>query len=77
MKTVKRKFEDYFVKCHNQIFERAKFNQRSQKEGESVDSFVTDLHVLAEHCGYGPLHDEMIRDKLVVGLKYARLSERL
>ena len=76
MKTVKKKFEDYFVKCHNPIFERAKFNQRSQKEGESVDSFVTDLHVLAEHCGYGPLHDEMIRDKLVVGLKYARLSER-
>ena len=76
MKTVKKNFEDYFVKCRNPIFERAKFNQRSQKEGKSVDNFVTDLHVLAEHCSYGPLHDEMIRDKLVVGLKYARLSER-
>ena len=40
--TVKKKFEDYFIKRHNLIFERAnQVNQRSQKEGESVDSFVT------------------------------------
>ena len=49
----------------------------SIKIGESVDSFVTDLHVLAEHCGYGPLHDEMIRDRLVVGLQDARHPEKL
>lgn len=27
MKTVKKNFEDFFVKCHNPIFERANFNQ--------------------------------------------------
>ena len=74
---VLQKFEGYFVKRRNPIFERAKFNSRKQEEGEPVDSFITALHCLAEHCGYGELHDEMIRDRLVVGLGDASLSERL
>ncbi len=75
--TVKQKFESHFVKRRNTIFERAKFNMRKQEEKEPVDAFVTDLYALAEHCSYGALHDEMIRDRLVVGLRDAKLSERL
>ena len=52
--TVKDKFEAHFVKRRNTIFERAKFNQRRQEEGESVDSFITSLYCLAEHCGTAP-----------------------
>ena len=74
---VKDKFEAHFVKRRNTIFERAKFNQRRQEEGESVDSFITSLYCLAEHCGYGALHNEMIRDRIVVGLQDAALSEKL
>ena len=74
---VKDKFENHFVKRRNIIFERAKFNTRKQEEGESVDSFITELYALAEHCGYNALHDEMIRDRLVVGLRDASLSEKL
>ena len=59
------------------IYERAKFNLRRQEPGESVDSFITSLYGLAEHCGYSGLHDEMIRDRIVVGLRDARLSEKL
>ena len=75
--TVKDKFEAHFVKRRNTIFERVKFNQRRQEEGESVDSFITSLYCLAEHCGYGALHNEMIRDRIVVGLQDAALSEKL
>ena len=53
--TVKDKFEKYFVKCRNTIFERAKFNKRKQVDKESVDELITDV---AEHCGYAALHDE-------------------
>ena len=74
---VKEKFNNYFVKKHNVIYERAKFNRRKQEEGETVDAFVTDLHALAEHCAYGVLHEEMIRDRLVVGIRSAALSEKL
>ena len=74
---IRQKFEAYFVKRRNPIFEWAKFNQRKQEEGEPVDSFIIALHCLAEYCGYGELHDEVIRDRLVMGLCDASLSERL
>ena len=74
---VRQKFEPYIVKRRNPIFERAKFNQRKQEEGVPVDSFITALYCLVEYCGYGELHDEIIRDRLVVGLCDADLSERL
>ena len=41
------------------IYERAKFNQRKQMTGEAVDSFITSLHKLIEHCDYGALKDDM------------------
>ncbi|XDV25073.1 hypothetical protein PO909_029054 [Leuciscus waleckii] len=75
--TVKEKLERHFVVRRNIIFERAKFNQRQQEQGETVDSFITALHCLSEHCGYGHLHDEMVRDRLVVGLRDKKLSEQL
>ena len=66
---VKAKFERYFIIKRNFIFECAKFNLRVQKENEPVDTFTTDLFTLAQHCNYGNLHDEMVRDRIVVGLK--------
>ena len=74
---VKEKFENHFIVRRNVIYERAKFNSRVQGESEPVDSFITDLHRLAEYCEYGQLKEEMIRDRLVVGLKDVNLSEKL
>jgi len=59
--TVLAKFHGYFVKKRNVIFERAKFNQRRQLEGESVDDFITSLHSLSEYCNYGQLREQMIQ----------------
>ena len=74
---VKDRFNGHFVKRQNVIYERARFNQRKQEPGESVDSFITALYSLAEHCGYAALHDKMIHDRIVVGLRDAKLSETL
>ena len=59
-------FESYFRK-KNTILGRVKFNQRKQEEGESVDNFILDLYRLSEHCAYGTLCEQMIRDHIVVG----------
>ena len=75
--TVKDKFERYFVKRRNTIFEHAKFNKRKQEDNESVDEFITDVYCLAEHCGYAALHDEMVRDRIVVGIRDGHLSEKM
>ena len=74
---VKEKFENYFIVKRNIIFERAKFNSRSQRAGESVDSFITDLYGLARYCNFGALKEELIRDRIVVGLQNRELSEKL
>ena len=74
---VRAKFDAHFVKRRNVIYERAKFNLRRQEEGEPVDSFITALYGLAEHCGYGDLHDEMIRDRIVVGIRDSSIAVKL
>jgi predicted aspartyl protease len=71
---VKGKFDSHFIKRRNVIYERARFYQRRKEAGETVDCFVTALYGLAEHCEYAALHDEMIRDRIVVGLRDATWS---
>ena len=46
-------------------------------ENETVDSFVIDLDCMAEHCQFGDINDELIRYRLVFGLRDTRLAERL
>ena len=75
--TVKTNFDEHFVVRRNVTFERAKFSRSHQEDGETVDTFITALHALAEHCDYGTLKDEMIRDRIVVGLQDSKLSEKL
>ena len=43
----------------------------------SVDTFITALYTLSEHCNYGALKEEMIRDRIVVGLRDSNLSLKL
>ena len=51
---------------------------RAQREGEFVDNFITDLHdSLAEHCNLGALHDELIRNRIVVCITDKASSEKL
>ncbi len=74
---VKKIFEDHLVGKRNKIYELVKFHRRRHEPGESVDSFVTALHALIETCEYAALKDELIRDRFIVGLAAAKLSETL
>ncbi|XP_041350871.1 uncharacterized protein K02A2.6-like [Gigantopelta aegis] len=75
--TVKGRFDTHFVARRKPIFEHVKFNKRSQQQGENVESFITALYVLVEHCDYGQLRDQMIRDRIVVGVKDDALSLKM
>ena len=74
---VKKKFKDYFLKQRNTIYQRAKFNSRKQEDEESVHTFITALYSLAEKCNFGSLYNDMIRDRIIVGIKVVKLSERM
>lgn len=57
----------------NVIYERARFNQCWQEANETVD----DLFKLAQSCHFGDLHEELIRDRIVVGVQNMKLSEAM
>ena len=61
----------------NVIFEREKFSKRKPEDSENVENFVSSLYTLSEHCGYNDLREEMIRDRIVVGIKDANLSVKM
>ncbi|GBO46735.1 hypothetical protein AVEN_78820-1 [Araneus ventricosus] len=66
---VKVKFERYFIPTHNVIYDRYKFNMRTQEEDEAVEDFITALHNLAQNCKFPPsFGDEAIRDRIVCGI---------
>ena len=71
------KFDIFFKVRKNVIFKQARFNKRNQHEGETAEQYITVLYSLVESCEYGELRDEMIRDRLVVGIRDATLSQRL
>lgn len=75
--TVREALESHFVGRHNVVLERARFNRRVQDPGEPAESFVKAVHGLAERCKFGSMKEELIRDRIVVGIRDVRLSERL
>ena len=59
------------------IFERAQFNRRKHAPSETANDFIIAFFKFSEICEYGELRDQFIRDRLVVGIADATLSERL
>ena len=75
--SVMSKFDEYFNVRRNVIFERARFNRRNQLPGETIEQYITVLYTLIETCEYGELKEELLRDRIVVGIRDMALSERL
>ena len=59
-------------------FERYRFNRRCQEAGESYDHYRTALRKLAEGCEFQETTpDEILRDRLVFGIRDGKTRERL
>ena len=75
---VLKKFADYCQPRKNVPFERYRFNQRMQEPGESYEHYRTALRKLAEGCDFDTITpDEILRDRLVVGILDTKVRERL
>ncbi|UYV70871.1 hypothetical protein LAZ67_8000928 [Cordylochernes scorpioides] len=75
--SVLKAFDSHFCVRKNIIYERAKFNSRIQEDREPVDEFITSLYKLADSCEFEVLHEQLIRDRIVVGVRDKALSERM
>ena len=72
-----KKFKEYCTPKKNTIYERHLFNNRSQQQGETFDQFYSDLCQLSQTCDFDTMADQMIRDRIVVGIYNPGLRERL
>ncbi|XP_064638269.1 uncharacterized protein LOC135494286 [Lineus longissimus] len=70
-------FEKYCSPKKNETYERYIFRSRLQKQGETFDSFYTDLRLKAKTCAFDGLHDSMLRDQIVFGISDVKTRERL
>ncbi|UYV77782.1 hypothetical protein LAZ67_15002242 [Cordylochernes scorpioides] len=77
IESVLKAFDSHFYVRKNIIYERAKFNSRIQEDREPVDEFITSLCKLADSCEFEGLHEQLIRDRIVVGVRDKALSERM
>jgi hypothetical protein len=71
----KQKYDVVVEKCRklfgverNSIVEHFKFNNRCQKEGESLSDFAVELQILSEHCEFKTFLDTALRDRFVAGI---------
>lgn len=74
---IKRQFADYFSPKINITFERYKFNKMSQLMGETFDDYITRLKSQSVNCNFDALHDELLRDKIIIGIIDDNLREFL
>ena len=78
--TIISKFEEYFTGEINETYERFKFNQRNQEDGEAFDAYLTALRNLAETCNFctcPAMGDSLLRDRIVLGIKNEEARKRL
>ena len=65
-----KKLDAVIIGKTNVIYERYLFNNRVQQDDESIDRYVSDLIKMAKSCDFCEcLHNQLIRDRLVVGIK--------
>lgn len=69
-------FDGHFEPAKNVIFERVKFNSLRQG-GRPVHQFITELQRQAGYCEYGEMKDDLVRDRIVVGVDDSKLREYL
>ena len=74
--------QNYFSPAPSVTVQRYKFHSRNQNPGESVASYVAELKSIGEHCKFaaptsGTLLEEMLRDRLVCGIRDSRIQRRL
>lgn len=68
---------DHFNPTPSEIVERFKFNSRWRKPGESVSTFLAELHAIAAYCNFGDTLEVMLRDRIVCGINDSAIQKRL
>lgn len=78
-------FQENCIPKRNVTVEAFKFNNMKQREGQTIDNFITEIRNQAANCNFtcskgtckAEYVDRMIRDKLVIGVSNKDLQSKL
>ena len=77
-KQVLAKFDAYCEPRTQVIYERYRFNNRKQETGENISAYLTELRTIAKNCKHEEITpDEILRDRIVLGIRDDKVRERL
>lgn len=74
---VQQAFDIHFEPVKNIIYERVKFNKITQGPTQTIHQFITEVQTQADLCEYAAMKGQLIRDRIVVGVRDAKLQEYL
>ncbi|CAK1554171.1 unnamed protein product [Leptosia nina] len=72
-----KKFDAYFDTKGNITLTRYKFFTRVQEDGESIQQYVTALRLISKYCNFACLEEELIKDRIVCGVRNHAIRDRL
>ena len=71
------KAKAHFCPKPSPIVKRFEFTARRQGEDESIAMYIAELRRIAEYCDYGAVLSDMLRDRLVCGVRDKSIQRRL
>ena len=74
---VLKAFDNHRNPPRNETVDRFKFFTRDQQGGETFDTYLTALKLLAANCNFSTLADGLLRDRIICGIRESSLRERL
>lgn len=77
VESLPKKYDAFFTPKKNLTVERHKFFIRNQQEYESVKQYAFELNKLALSCEFKDLKDDLVKDRLICGLRDDSMRERL
>ncbi|MCP3892424.1 MAG: hypothetical protein GY702_26655 [Desulfobulbaceae bacterium] len=76
--TIMNKLEQLFIGELNETYERYIFNSRKQLTSENIETYVTELKMLATNCNFcACMYDSLLRDRVVIGILCSDTRKRL
>lgn len=73
---IKKRFQNHFCP-HSKLYERYKLNQMVQLEAESFDEFLAKIQLQSRRCEFGDVHDSLLLDKIIAGIRNDVVREEL
>ena len=68
---------DHHSPSSSEIVQRYRFHTRFRQQGETVATYMSELCAIAQWCNFAESLENMLRDRLVVGIDNEAIQHRL